>query len=102
FVYSNPALRGTDPSHYTSFYSGHTSFAALAGLSLFLILLARGAPTWLIAIAAMSWQGLTIATGYFRVMAGRHFLTDVIAAAWIGSAAALVVFLAHKLQRRSP
>jgi undecaprenyl-diphosphatase len=102
FVYSNPEWRGADPSHYTSFYSGHTSFAAVAGLSLVLMLLARGAPAWLIALSALSWQGLTLATGYFRVMAGRHFLTDVVAAAWIGSAFALIVFLAHKLQRRAP
>lgn len=96
FVYSDPAGRGADPSHYTSFYSGHTSFAAVAGLSLLLMLLARGAPAGVLAGAAVSWQALTISTAYFRIMAGRHFLTDVLAAAAIGSAIAVLVFLSHK------
>ncbi|HUP57283.1 MAG TPA: phosphatase PAP2 family protein [Bdellovibrionota bacterium] len=96
FVYLDPKNRGNDPAHYTSFYSGHTSFAALAGVSLFLILLARGAPFWLLATAAATGQSLTFLTGVFRVLAGRHFITDVVAGALIGSGVALTVFWLHK------
>jgi membrane-associated phospholipid phosphatase len=96
FVYSDPGGRGQDPAHYTSFYSGHTSFAAVAGVSLFLILLARGAPAGLLIFSASISQGLVMSTGLFRILSGRHFLTDVVAAACFGSLIALAVFLCHK------
>jgi membrane-associated phospholipid phosphatase len=100
FVYSDPARRGLDPAHYTSFYSGHTSFSAIAATSLFLMLLARGASAWLLALAAAGGQSLVFMTAIFRVMAGRHFVSDVIVGAFMGTAIAVLVFWRHKSPAR--
>lgn len=96
FVYSDPS-RAADPQNYTSFYSGHTSFAAAACLSLLFALMGRGAPSWLLIAAALAGQGLVFSTGLFRILSGRHFLTDVLTAAAMGSLVALVVAYKHRL-----
>lgn len=99
FVYTDPAQRGIDPAHYTSFYSGHTSFTAAAHSITFLILLARGAP-WLILFAtAAIGEALIMATAYFRILAGRHFLTDVISGAIAGILVAWIVFHHHRKRK---
>lgn len=98
YVYADPEL-ARNPSNYTSFYSGHTSFAAAASVALFLILLGRGAPAWLLALTAISGELLVVATAACRVLAGRHFLTDVMAGAVAGTFVALAVALLH---RRAP
>ena len=43
FVYRDPVGSGFAPMNYTSFYSGHTSFSALACMILMTTLLGRGA-----------------------------------------------------------
>lgn len=91
FVYQDPALRGQDPSHYTSFYSGHTSSAAAATTIVLLLLSLRGAPTSLLILWGGVMQSLIFSTAYFRILAGRHFLTDVICGALAGSLIALTV-----------
>lgn len=95
YVYNNPQ-QGMDPQNYVSFYSGHTSFTATACICLLLILIGRGAPTALLLLAAASSQCLIISTAVFRILAGRHFLTDVLAGAVMGSAVALFVALLHR------
>lgn len=103
FVYMDPATRGIDPAHYTSFYSGHTSFTAAVNFILFLILWARGAPLVLLVFYAATLEGLVFSTAYFRILAGRHFLTDVIFGAFAGSLVACVVYWKHRyrLNRKS-
>jgi membrane-associated phospholipid phosphatase len=96
FVYLNASIRGLDPAHYTSFYSGHTSFSAVAAMSLLLILLARGAPLSVLLPSVAISQSLVFCTGIFRVLAGRHFVTDVVAAACLGS---LVTFWTFRRRR---
>jgi membrane-associated phospholipid phosphatase len=96
FVYYDPSQRGIDPAHYTSFYSGHTSFTAAMTLIVFLILLVRGAPLFVLALAVVSGEVLVISTAYFRILAGRHFLTDVIIGALAGTAVAWVVISRHR------
>jgi len=91
FVYAGPAKLGEDPAHYTSFYSGHTSFAAAATVALFLILWSRKAPFWLLALAAINAETLTFLTGIFRVLAARHFISDVLSAAIMGGMIAMAV-----------
>ncbi|MEO5971406.1 MAG: phosphatase PAP2 family protein [Bdellovibrionia bacterium] len=98
FVYYDPVQRGIDPAHYVSFYSGHTSFAAAMTVATFLILVVRGAPLLLLMLSAIAVQSLIISTAYFRILAGRHFLTDVIFGAVAGSAVAWVVVSQHRLQ----
>jgi membrane-associated phospholipid phosphatase len=95
FVYYNPLKRGADPSNYVSFYSGHTSFSAAMLVALFLILRARRAPPILIVLSVVSAEALVMATAYFRIMAGRHFLTDVAVGAVAGTGAAWLVFRRH-------
>jgi membrane-associated phospholipid phosphatase len=96
FVYTDPARLGLDPAHYTSFLSGHTSFTAAAATHLVLTLRGRGWPrradTALIAIAT----ALVAATGALRVLAGRHFPTDTLAAAAAGALAAGTVAWLHR------
>jgi membrane-associated phospholipid phosphatase len=96
FVYLDPANLGNNPAHYTSFVSGHTSFAAAAGTALVLILLSRKAPFWLLALSGAIGALLTVFTGLFRVMAGRHFATDVIFAVFAGVLAAYCVARIHR------
>ena len=92
FVYADPVNRGKDPAHYTSFYSGHTSFTAAATLITLLILLYRNAHWSFLVFSAMSFESLTLATGFFRVLAGRHFLTDVTCGAIAGCSVAFAVW----------
>ncbi|MCM2322956.1 MAG: phosphatase PAP2 family protein [Oligoflexia bacterium] len=96
FVYASPADMGVNPAHYTSFYSGHTSFAAAANVALLLVLMARGAPYGLLILMASLGQGLILSTAFFRVLAGRHFVTDVLAGAVAGALIALGVAYLHK------
>jgi membrane-associated phospholipid phosphatase len=77
-----------------SFFSGHTTFAfALATASGTVATLRRY--RW----APWVWaQGLAIglATGYFRIAADRHYLTDVIGGALVGSAVGFAVPFLHR------
>ncbi len=91
FVYANPAEAGRDPSHYVSFWSGHTSFTAAAMVALALCLRRRRArPSVQVAFDSLG-LALIIATAIFRIFAGRHFPTDVIAGAVGGSLIAYAV-----------
>jgi membrane-associated phospholipid phosphatase len=97
YVYNNPQ-QGLDPQNYVSFYSGHTSFAATACMSLLLILIGRAAPSALLLLFAAISQCLVISTAVFRILSGRHFLSDVLAGAVMGGAVALFVALLHRPQ----
>jgi len=95
YVYARP-VEGRNAANYTSFYSGHTSFAAASSVALVLILLARGAPLLLTLGSILSAHLLIFTTGLFRVLAGRHFLSDVIVGAVAGTAIALAVSWFHR------
>ncbi len=96
FVYADPSRLGSDPAHYTSFYSGHTSFSA-AILTAALVLLTRHAasPLWRRSIFSLGFI-LVAATGLGRVLSGRHFPTDVLTAVLGGIATALAVAWLHR------
>lgn len=96
FVYVDPARFGDAPAHYTSFVSGHTSFAASAGLAMVLSLAGRQAPARLLLLAGAAASALTVLTGAFRVLAGRHFITDTIGGAVAGALVALAVAWVHR------
>lgn len=100
YVYSDPK-RGIEGSNYTSFYSGHTSFAAAASTSILFMLLGRNAPWLLVLAAGCCAQALILSTAIFRVLAGRHFVTDVLVGAIAGSLIALLVALLHRPRVRS-
>jgi membrane-associated phospholipid phosphatase len=94
FVYFDPQQYGGAPAHYTSFYSGHTSFAALACTCA--VLASLDARAWIrrlvLALAAL----LTAATGLLRVTGSRHFITDVSFGALAGVAIAIAVNSLHR------
>ncbi len=83
--------RGTieSPDDKLSFWSGHTSFAFGAAAAATQIARLRGRPGW-------RWLGLATfsaaaITGYLRVAANRHWLTDVVSGAAVGGATGLLV-----------
>lgn len=92
FVYQDPAVRGVEPSHYTSFYSGHTSFVAATQTGVLLFFFFRGAPIWFLMLWLGVAESMIFSTAYFRIFAGRHFLTDVLAGAFAGTLVALSAF----------
>lgn len=94
FVYKNPE-QAADPQNYVSFYSGHTSFAAAATTYLLLVLLCYGVPNklWLTTLGIS--QGLVVSTAVFRILSGRHFLSDVVVGAFAGTLVALAVVKLH-------
>jgi membrane-associated phospholipid phosphatase len=83
--------RGTieSPDDKLSFWSGHTSFAFSAAAAATQIARLRGRPGW-------KWLGLATfsaaaLTGYLRIAADRHWLTDVATGAAVSTATGLVV-----------
>lgn len=96
FVYMDPSGSAGIPMSYTSFYSGHTSFSALAGMILFTHLMGLGASRKWLVPSALVGIALMCATGIWRVQAGKHFVTDVVVGAFFGALIALVTALTHR------
>jgi membrane-associated phospholipid phosphatase len=100
FVFLDPVTQGGSAAHYTSFYSGHTSFAALAAICA--LWSAKRAQfnrnSWM--TIALLGTLLTLFTGALRVAAGRHFITDTVAGAFFGALIAWGINRLH--QTRSP
>lgn len=91
-VYTAPLIEGLNPTHYTSFYSGHTSFVAVISIyCIFLIHRVFRSPPATLFTSMLMILG-TVGTGILRVQGGRHFPTDVIVAAFSG---ALISALTH-------
>lgn len=86
-VFNGDPLENLDDVH--SYFSGHTATSFAAVISTATIASRRGSRH-----ARWIWVGgLTLAssTGYLRVAANRHFLTDVLTGAAVGSAVGLLV-----------
>ncbi len=77
------------PDDKLSFWSGHTAFAFSAAAGATQVARLRGRSGWKV-LAAASF-GAALLTGYLRVAADRHWLTDVATGAVIGTATGLVV-----------
>ena len=80
-----------------SFPSGHTStaFTATTAGATLLTLELLGRSPWAIACAWVGGTGLAATTGIMRVMAGRHFPSDVVTSALLGIGVGIAVPLAH-------
>lgn len=79
-----PAERAEEGDLYTSFFSGHTSFSFAVAVSSGTVASLRHYRT-----APWIWAtGLPLAglAGYLRIAADKHFLTDVLVGAVVGSA----------------
>ena len=98
FVYEAPLAYGRVVSHYTSFYAGHTSFTAAASVMAWLTSRRLGASPEKSRRIGLAGLSLTFLTGLFRVLAARHFITDVLFGAVAGAAASGVIL--HVLHRR--
>ncbi|MFH1653369.1 MAG: phosphatase PAP2 family protein [Pseudomonadota bacterium] len=85
----------TSPKHNTSFYSGHTSLAFALAVSSGTVATMREYK-----LAPLIWgAGLAVAatTGYLRIAADKHYITDVIGGALIGSAIGFgIPYLFHR------
>ncbi len=92
FVYADLASQAANPAHYTSFYSGHTSFAAAAAVITVLLLSNERIAPKIRWIVGGGLGGLVVLTGVCRVLAGRHFPSDVLAAAIAGTGIAYVTY----------
>jgi len=94
-VYLNPMAEGTNIDQYTSFYSGHTSFVALA--LFFLVMISSTyniKPFWTRGRLTLLYLLGTALMASLRVIGGRHFLTDTLAGAAFGT---LGAYLIHKV-----
>lgn len=85
-------LTGADAN--LSFPSGHTTVAAALGTGIATIATLQESPAapWLWGAAGV----LTVSTATLRMMAEKHFFTDALAGAAIGSACGVVVPLLHR------
>lgn len=84
-VYKDPRGHGWNSRNYSSFYSGHTSFTAVICVALSLLLYSRGLSGWLVTGFSVAGCTAVFSTAILRVMAGRHFFTDVMAGMIFGS-----------------
>jgi membrane-associated phospholipid phosphatase len=100
FVYQNIALDGPNPMNYTSFYSGHTSYTAASNVALTLLLIARGVPHAWVLFMRIFGPILILTTAVCRVLAQRHFISDVVAGALAGVVIGWIVFRLHYNKKR--
>lgn len=84
YVYADPKSLGHEVTSYTSFYSGHTSFATVAAVHLAFALRRRGVrPVTLWGVGLLG-AFLVFLTALFRVLSGYHFISDVLVGALVG------------------
>jgi membrane-associated phospholipid phosphatase len=87
--YDGDPLRVTSSDDNVSFISGHTSFAFSIATASGSIASARGYKT-----APLIWgigMSLAATTGYLRIAADKHYLSDVVLGAAVGSAVGLLM-----------
>jgi len=92
------ADQGTDPDHYSSFFSGHSAMAFTIGISMATMLRLEGLADhcWWYAAAA----GMASLVAYFRMAGDKHYLTDVAVGALVGTLVGISIPLLHKGRRR--
>ncbi|MET0339971.1 MAG: phosphatase PAP2 family protein [Polyangiales bacterium] len=87
------------PDDHLSFFSGHTSSTFALAVATATTATLRGQRT----AAAVAWPvgvGLAGLTGYFRIAADRHWLTDVITGALVGGLVGVLVPMLHRGEAR--
>jgi hypothetical protein len=99
------ALASNDPNppyNLMSFWSGHTSFAFAVAAASTQVARLRGRSGWK-GLAAVMFAGAAL-TGYLRIAADQHWLTDVVTGAAVGTAVglALPVLVMRPAEGRRP
>jgi membrane-associated phospholipid phosphatase len=96
--YDHAELAGTysadDPDSHLSFPSGHTAFVTTLGVSLAMTATLEESPAapWLWGAAAAA----SVSTASLRMIAEKHYFTDVVTGAAIGAACGVVFPLLHR------
>ncbi len=93
--FGDPAVGPRGPDENLSFYSGHTSLVFSLAVASGTIASMRG-----YTLAPLVWATslpVALVTGYLRIAADRHYFTDVLVGAVLGSAIGFVVpFVFHR------
>jgi membrane-associated phospholipid phosphatase len=100
FVYGDPSVLGMNPAHYTSFFSGHTSFATASGIIAILLLHDQKLPSPIFRGFAVVIGFLILTTGICRILSGRHFLTDVLTSVVVGGIVSYLVYRRSIIQEK--
>jgi len=79
-----------------SFYSGHTASAFCAATAYATLFSLRHPDSGWVAPVWLATHALAASTAYLRVHAGKHFWTDVIAGALVGSGVGALIPLVHR------
>jgi membrane-associated phospholipid phosphatase len=84
----------TDNDSHLSFPSGHTAFATALGVSMAMTATLQDSPAapWLWGAAA----AMSVSTASLRMMAEKHYFTDVLTGALVGAASGVVFPLLHR------
>jgi len=95
YVYPNPKHH-TNPSDYTSFYSGHSSFTMAIAFGLIFCLLGRIKSLSTILFFGLTATSLSVTTGIYRVLSHKHFFTDILFAWLIAIIIAFFIAFIHR------
>jgi membrane-associated phospholipid phosphatase len=95
FVHAGPATRPHEPDDDLSFFSGHSTFTATLASASTTVALLHHRSSW--PIVAVSGAALALGTGYLRIAADKHYLTDVVTGLVVGSAMGIALpILLHR------
>lgn len=86
----------TEPEAALSFYSGHSATAFAMATSYSYLFMRRHPGSKLIVPVWLISEAMAVTTAYLRVHAGKHFYTDVIMGAVVGSAIGLLIPFLHR------
>lgn len=91
-----PSEARQDVDASLSFFSGHSSSAfAMATAGSYLFMLRHPQSKWVIPVWIVS-EALAATTASLRVVAGKHFITDVLVGAAVGSAVGVLIPYLHR------
>ena len=102
-VFHDPSHDGSNIHQYTSMYSGHTSFVALASLCLFYILNryylnhSHQKKPLILKFLFAHYLLITFSTGALRVLGGRHYPSDTLVG-WIAGSVICIYFQKRQTQ----
>lgn len=94
-LYGSAGQKAVRADDYLSFFSGHTTLAFASATTLTSMALKRDMKPALTAAVAASGYGSAALCGLLRMRAGKHFPTDVITGAVVGSAVSMLVVNLH-------